>query len=90
MSNRMAVMSSIAAVLTLGACASTSGTAPRARVAASPPVGCVGDTGSAIPARRGTCAGFGSTYTQDDIEHTGKTTIGAALRQLDPTLTVTR
>jgi hypothetical protein len=89
MSTRMAGLSSIAAALALGACASTSGNAPTKPVTASQPAGCV-DSGSAIPARRGNCAGFGSTYTQDDIEHTGKTTIGAALRQLDPTMTVNR
>ena len=45
---------------------------------------------SRIPAPPGNCAGFGSTYTQEDIEHTGKTTVGGALRELDPTITVNR
>jgi hypothetical protein len=90
MSTRMSVLSSIAAALALGACASTSGNAPTKPVTASQPAGCVSDTGSRIPAPPGNCAGFGSTYTQEDIEHTGKTTVGGALRELDPTITVNR
>jgi hypothetical protein len=90
MSTRMTALSSIAAALALGACASTSGNAPSKPVAASPPAGCVRDGGSAIPAPPGNCASFGSTYTQEDIQHTGKTTIGGALGLLDPTVTITR
>jgi hypothetical protein len=90
MSTRMSVLSSIAAALALGACASTSGNAPMKPVTASQPAGCVSDTGSRIHAPPGNCAGFGSTYTQEDIERTGKTTVGGALRELDPTITVNR
>jgi hypothetical protein len=90
MSTRMAALSSIAAALALGACASTSGNAPTKPVTASRPAGCVSDTGSLIPARPGNCAGFGNTYTQEDIQRTGTSTAGGALRQLDPTVTVTR
>ena len=89
MSTRMLALSSIAAVLALGACASTPGNAPTKPVTASQPAGCVSDTGSRIAAP-GNCAEFGHTYTQEDIQHTGKTTVGAALRELDPTITVSR
>lgn len=89
MSTRMAALSSIAAALALGACASTSGNAPMKPVAASPPAGCVSGTGSLIPAPPGSCAGFGNSYTREDMEHTGKTTVGGALGLLDPTITVT-
>jgi hypothetical protein len=90
MSTRMAALSSIVAALALGACASTSGNARTKPITASQPAGCVSDTGSLIPARPGNCAGFGTTYTQEDIRHTGETTAGGALRLLDPTVTVTR
>ena len=90
MSTRMSVLSSIAAALALGACASTSGNAPTRPVTASQPAGCVSDTGSRISAPPGNCAGFGNTYTQEDVRHTGETTLGGALRLLDPTVTVTR
>jgi hypothetical protein len=89
MSIRMAALSSIAAGLALGACASTSGNAPARPLAASQPAGCVSGTGSRIAAS-GNCAEFGHTYTHEDIEHTGETTVGAALRDLDPTITVRR
>jgi hypothetical protein len=90
MSTRMAALSSIAAALALGACASTSGDVPTKPVAALQPAGCVSGTGSRIVGTPGNCAEFGHTYTQEDIEHTGKTTAGAALRMLDPTVTVSR
>jgi hypothetical protein len=89
MSIRTAALSSIAAALALGACASTSGNAPARPLAVSQPAGCVSGTGSRIAAP-GNCAEFGHTYTQEDIQHTGRTTIGAALRDLDPTITVGR
>ena len=89
MSIRMAALSSVAAALALGACASTSGNAPAMPLAASQPAGCVSGTGSRIAAP-GNCAGFGHTYTQEDIHRTGTTTVGDALRELDPTITVTR
>jgi hypothetical protein len=90
MSNRMAALGSIAAALALGACASISGNTRMTPVAAAQPAGCVSQTGSAIPAPPGKCAGFGNTYTREDIEHTGQTTAGGALRMLDPTVAVTR
>jgi hypothetical protein len=34
------------------------------------------------------CAGFGRTYTQEDIQRTGQPTTAQALRLLDPSLTV--
>jgi hypothetical protein len=89
MSIRMAALSSIVAALALGACASTSGNAPSRPLAASQAAGCVSGTGSRIAAP-GNCAEFGHTYTREDIEHTGRTTLGGALRELDPTMTVGR
>lgn len=74
-------------------CASTGNAPPRtAQVAAAPvaatPAGCVSESGSLIPHAPGTCTAFGHTYSQSDIETTGKTTVGGALRELDPTLTI--
>jgi hypothetical protein len=89
MNIRMAALCSIAAALALGGCASTSGTAPTKSVAAVQPAGCVSGTGSRIAAPSN-CAEFGHTYTREDIEHTGRTTAAGALRDLDPTLTVSR
>jgi hypothetical protein len=33
------------------------------------------------------CAGFGNTYTRQDIDNTGQTTVGGALPMLDPAIT---
>ena len=89
MSARMRSLSTIAAAAALAACASTSGTVPAKPLAArAPPAGCVQDTGSRIPAQSGACSGFGHTFTHDDIDRTGETTPGDALRLLDPTITV--
>jgi hypothetical protein len=88
MGTRMAALSSIAAALALGACASTSGNVPTKPVAASQPAGCVSGTGSRIPAPPGNCAGFGNVYSQEDLKRTGQTTAGDALGLLDPTITV--
>jgi hypothetical protein len=52
--------------------------------------GCVNQSGSLIPQTRGACAGLGHTYSRADIDHTGATTVGEALRLLDPTITVSR
>jgi hypothetical protein len=82
MTTRIALLGAIAAA-TLAACA----TGPTKPVASAAPAGCVRDTGSRVPPSKG-CAGFGSTYTQEDLARTGQTTAGGALGLLDPTITV--
>lgn len=50
---------------------------------------CVRDTGSLIPAKKGDCLPVtGRSYSQQDLQGTGKTNIGPALQQLDPSITV--
>jgi hypothetical protein len=72
--------------LTLAACASTP---PPAPTAAKAPTGCVPQTASRLPASDpSTCAGFGHSWSQDDINRTGQSDAAGALRQLDPTLTI--
>jgi hypothetical protein len=75
------------AALSICGCA-TPGTpnGPRtAGVAADP---CL-STGSRIPARPGTnCIAPGRSYSRTDIDQTGQTTAGGALRDLDPALTI--
>ena len=72
-------------VLSLAACAPAP-TRPTEKMASSPP-GCV-RTASRINNKNDDCAGFGQSYTQQDIQRTGGTDAGQALRLLDPTLTV--
>jgi hypothetical protein len=77
----------------VAACAtspSTSGTTkPAAATATVPPAGCVADTATRIAVSPRDCAGFGRVWTDQDVKSTGATSAGQALRQLDPTVTVT-
>ena len=80
----------VVAALMLGACATTPPSPDQTKVAetAKPPPGCVGQTATRIPVKDDkSCAGFGSTYTQQDINNTGQSTVGAALPLLDPSIT---
>jgi hypothetical protein len=78
------------AALSLAACATTS--APPATAAANdlqkPPPGCVAQTATRIPVKDDTCAGFGQTYTQKDIQNTGQQYADKALSMLDPAVQI--
>jgi hypothetical protein len=51
---------------------------------------CLQSTGSLIPAKPGTCLPVaGRSYSSQDIRNTGSPTLGPALQQLDPSITVT-
>jgi hypothetical protein len=81
---------SAAIALALSACATTPPGSDQTKVAANakPPAGCVGQTATRIPVKDAkSCAGFGSTYTQQDIENTGQATVAGALPLLDPAIT---
>jgi hypothetical protein len=50
---------------------------------------CAVQSGSRLPVRPGECNGLaGRSYSQDDMERTGKTNVGDALQLLDPSLSV--
>lgn len=50
---------------------------------------CLQTTGSLIPAKPGTCLPVaGRSYSQQDIQNTGSPTLGPALQQLDPSITI--
>jgi hypothetical protein len=54
-----------------------------------PSAGCVADTATRVHVSPSDCAGFGRVWTDQDLESTGASSAGQALRQLDPTITVT-
>jgi hypothetical protein len=50
---------------------------------------CLQSTGSLIPAKPGTCLPVaGRSYSSQDIRNTGSPTLGPALQQLDPSVTI--
>jgi hypothetical protein len=50
---------------------------------------CLQTTGSMIPAKPGTCLTVpGRSYSRQDIQNTGETTMGPALQKLDPSVTI--
>jgi hypothetical protein len=87
---KRSLLLSAAIALALGACATTPPSPDQAKAAANakPPAGCVGQSATRIPVKDDkSCAGFGSTYTQQDINNTGQSTVGGALPLLDPAIT---
>jgi len=91
MTSYLHVTSAIAAVFILAACAATTAdvkpkaAAPGA-VAQNP--ACLSQTGSRIAGNDANCSAIGRSYSRDDINRTGSTTAGEALRLLDPSITV--
>ena len=78
-------------VLPLAACTTPSATREPPKSASLAPArtrGCVPDTATRIPVKETDCAGFGRTYTQQDLQRTGQPDTAQALRLLDPSLTV--
>jgi hypothetical protein len=70
--------------LLLAACATPPANPGKSTAAVQTPPGCVGQSATRIPVKEGTCAGFGSTYTRQDIDNTGQTTADRALALMDP------
>ena len=85
------IATGIAACLIFAGCATVADETkakPEMRtVAAEKNPSCLSQTGSRISVK-GECRGTGRSYTNDDINGTGATTAGGALRLLDPSITV--
>jgi hypothetical protein len=72
----------------LAACTSAPSTrADAARVAETQRNSCLKETGTRLPPPPGQCAGFGRSYSSEEIDRTGRTDAGAALQMLDPSIT---
>jgi PBP1b-binding outer membrane lipoprotein LpoB len=85
------VTSAIATAIILAACSATpANVKPKAEasgaVAQNP--ACLSQTGSRIAGHNANCSAIGRSYSSDDINRTGSTTAGEALRLLDPSITV--
>ncbi|HTV96642.1 MAG TPA: hypothetical protein VME42_11570 [Steroidobacteraceae bacterium] len=75
----------VAVALALGGCAAANSPAPKTAQDST----CLTSTGSRIPANGTTCTGIGRSYSQTDLEQTGKQTAAGALQMVDPSVTIT-
>jgi len=89
MRNSIRVVGVIASMLVISACAATSPNAKPQTASATQDPTCLKQTGGRVPGRDADCAGYGRTYSKDDINRTGAETPGQALGLLDPSVTVT-
>lgn len=91
MTTYLRVTSAIITVLILAACAATP-TSVKPKAEASGAVvqnsACLSQTGTRIAGDNTHCSAIGRSYSSDDINRTGSTTAGEALRLLDPSITV--
>jgi hypothetical protein len=71
--------------MALFGCATTQ---PPAAAATSNDPSCLTDTGSRVAMGPGPCRGFGRSYSNQDIQRTGKTSAADALSLLDSSVTV--
>jgi hypothetical protein len=71
----------------IGGCASTPSTPKVAQN--DPPAGCVDSTGTRLPLDKDHCIGFGRSWNQNQLRSTGQMDVGAALRDLDPSVRIT-
>ncbi len=79
-----------ALALILAACATPPPTPDKATTAkaAKPPAGCVAQTATRLPVKDDACAGFGNTYSKQDLDQTGQVYADKALEMLDPSVRV--
>lgn len=75
-----------AAARTQEAAADTKKAATAAAVRSS----CLTETGPRLPLRPGQCSAYGRSYSSEELQGTGQTGAGEALRMLDPRITTNR
>jgi hypothetical protein len=77
------------AALSICGCATPNSPTPKTAGGPAGPSTCLTSTGSRIAPGPDGCTAWGRSYSQTDLDQTGKTTVGGALRNLDPSLTIT-
>lgn len=74
----------------LAICGCATSKTPPPNTASAAVGSCLTSTGSRIPpGPDSNCTAWGRSYSQTDIDQTGKTSAAGALRNLDPSLTIT-
>jgi hypothetical protein len=88
------LLTGICLAASLAACTSAPSTRADAKsaaaVAETQRTSCPKETGTRLPLPPGECAGFGRSYSSEDVDRTGQTDAAAALRMLDPSITTPR
>jgi hypothetical protein len=88
MITRTCAAGALLGALSICGCATTN--KPPPTTAGAVPSTCLTATGSRIPPGSDfKCTAWGRSYSQTDLEQTGKTTTAGALGLLDPSLTIT-
>jgi uncharacterized lipoprotein len=87
MNMSMKSVAALASVVTLAACVANNGVKPTA-TASDQSQACVSHIGSRIPANGANCSSTARSYSGEDIDRTGQTNAGDALRLMDPAITV--
>jgi hypothetical protein len=92
MTTKVRIAAVTAVLIFAGAAAMADDMKPKAArpAAAAKDPACLTRTGSRIPVNGGRCSAIGRSYTTDDMKRTGATTVGGALRLLDPSITIHR
>lgn len=86
----MRTCAALLAALAICGCATPNSPPAKTASGAVGSSGCLTSTGSRIPAGPdGYCTALGRSYSQTDIDRTGKDTVAGALGNLDPSLTIT-
>jgi hypothetical protein len=87
-SSTLALCMLSAVLCTAGAVADDAKPAPQPAQPKAPNT-CMHDTGTRLKLAPDECsASAGRSYTKDDVDRTGKTTAGGALRLMDPSITI--
>jgi hypothetical protein len=90
MISRTGAAGALLAALSICGCATPNNPPTHAAAGPSASSTCLTSTGSRIPPGPDThCTARGRTYSQTDIDRTGRTTLAGALSDLDPSITVT-
>lgn len=86
MSTLTCAAGALLAALSICGCATTNNPPPKT----ANQLGCLTATGSRIPpGPDGHCTAIGRSYSQTDLNQTGKTTAAGALGMVDPSVTIT-
>jgi hypothetical protein len=80
-------VTAVAMLVSLGACVANNAVKPTASASDQNPA-CASQLGSRIPANGSNCTSIVRSYSGEDIDRTGQTTAGDALRLMDPAITL--